>query len=80
MIVTFELIRITPLSLDTVVQTVGRFNILDTDQMIMGVRENFKFELFEQDGSNVRTNRVMVRAEARIAFADYPFNVIQGTY
>ncbi len=67
--------------IDTPAQTTGRFNILDTNQMLMGIRENFKIEFFEQDGSNVRTNRITVRAEARVAFATYgAANTIQGTF
>ncbi len=58
--------------MDSVAQTLGRFNILDTDQMVMGIRENFRIEMFEQDGNNVRTNRITIRAEARVAFAIAP--------
>jgi hypothetical protein len=40
--------------------------------MVMGIRENFRIEMFEQDGNNVRTNRITIRAEARVAFAIAP--------
>ena len=67
--------------IDTLAQTSGRFNILDTSQMLMGVREDFHIEMFKEDGDNVRKNKVTIRAEARIAFANYsPSNVIQGTF
>jgi hypothetical protein len=49
--------------------------------MVMGIRESLNIRMFEQDSTNVRYNKITVRAEARIAFANYsPLNVIQGTF
>lgn len=45
--------------IDTVAQTLGTFNVLDTSQMLMGIREGFKIEMFPEDGNNVRTNRIL---------------------
>ena len=67
--------------LDTVGQTAKRYNILDNSQMVMGIRENLNIRFFEQDVDNVQKNMITIRAEARIAYANYsPSNVIQGFF
>jgi hypothetical protein len=37
--------------MDSVAQTLGRFNILDTHQMVMGIRENFRIECLNKMGT-----------------------------
>jgi hypothetical protein len=66
---------------DTLAQTAGRFNILDTSQMVMGIRENFNIRMFETNEDDAKYNRILIRAEARVSFANYSAsNVIQGTF
>ncbi|MCG7858248.1 phage major capsid protein [Flavihumibacter sediminis] len=55
--------------IDTPAQTLGTFSVLDTDQMLMGIREAFSIRMFEQDEDNVKRNKITIRAESRIAFA-----------
>lgn len=67
--------------IDTVGQTAGRFNVLDSAGMLLGIRENLNIRFFETDDDNVQYNKITIRAEARIAFANYSaLNVIQGTF
>lgn len=67
--------------IDTVGQTAGRFNVIDSNGMVLGIRENLNIRFFEQDSTNVQYNKITIRAEARIAFANYSaYNVIQGFF
>ena len=62
-------------------QVLGRYNILDASRMLMGIRENFRIQAFEQDSDNVRTNKITFRGESRIAFVPGSIlNNIQGTF
>lgn len=64
---------------DTIAQTQGQFNIIDSNGIVMGIRENLNIRFFEQDSSNVRTNKITIRAESRITLANHSAsNVIKG--
>jgi HK97 family phage major capsid protein len=62
-------------------QLTGRFNVIDGSRMLLGIREGFRIQFFEQDGSNVRLNKITIRGESRVAFVPGDaLNIIQGTF
>ena len=43
-------------------------------------RESPRVEFFNQDGTNVRENKITIRIEERVAFAVYESMYAQGTF
>lgn len=49
--------------------TAGKFFVLDLNAMMLMMRQGAVVEMFEQDGTNVQSNLVTIRAELRAALA-----------
>jgi hypothetical protein len=47
----------------TTAQTAHQFDILGTDGIIMGVREQLNIRFFFEDGANIRENMCTIRAD-----------------
>ncbi len=62
-------------------QTVGTYTILDRNGLLIGVAEQLNVRFFEEDGTNVRENKVTARIESAIALACFGASyVVKGTF
>ncbi len=62
-------------------QAVGTYTIADRMGMLIGVAENMNVRFFEEDGTNVRENKVTVRVESSIAMAVFGSSyIVKGSF
>lgn len=67
--------------ISTTAQTAGTYTIIDRSGILIGVLEGLNVRFFEQDGDNVRTNKITVRVESNIALAVFATTyVVKGTF
>jgi HK97 family phage major capsid protein len=65
----------------TTAQPLGVFTIVDRNGLLIGVSEQLNVRFFEEDGSNVRENKITIRIESAIALASFgPSYIIKGTF
>ncbi|KIC90002.1 phage major capsid protein [Flavihumibacter sp. ZG627] len=67
--------------IDSQAQETPNFSVVDGSRMLFGVREPISINMFEQHGTNVQTNMITIRCEARVAFAaNGEYNHILGAF